>query len=121
MLGSVAKEIESTDGVLAVMQLLRRTMACDVVDSLLLWKEMAVVSDGWDIHSWDFRGELVMPSPSRGGLCWLWPRSCLCCWMWGLWWRRLCWLVGWIGLLDYGWGFVPELVGMQHHRFPWDR
>ena len=75
MLGSEVKEIESTGGVLEVVQLLRRVMTWGVVDILLLWKEMVVVSDGWDIRSWDFHGRLVMPSPSNGRLRWL--RPCL--------------------------------------------
>ena len=38
-------------------------MPWGVVDSLLLWKEMAVLNNGWDSRSWDFLGGLVMPSP----------------------------------------------------------
>ena len=36
-----------------------------------------MVSDGWDIRSWDFRVGLVMSSQSRGGLRWLWPHLLL--------------------------------------------
>ena len=52
-------------------------MPWGVVDSLLLWKEMAVASDGWTSCSLDFHGGLVMPSLSHDWMRWLWLRLLL--------------------------------------------